>query len=76
MSGGLFCPVYFCRSEDKRGLGVFTLYYKLNINLERLGTEVGSSYEHCTVGYMFVLLAQLLPAPIKSTAGVPCIRIL
>jgi hypothetical protein len=33
--------------------------------LERLGTEVGSFYELCTVGYMFALLARMLPALIK-----------
>ncbi len=30
-----------------------------------MGTEVGSFYELCTVGYMFALLARMLPALIK-----------
>ena len=71
----LFVSVYFCRSEDKHNLGVLVILYIINIILERLGTEVGSFYERCTVGYMFVLLAQLLPAHIKFTVVVPCISI-
>ena len=54
---------YFCRSEDKRNLGVFVSLFSLNIIFERLGTEVGSFYEHCTVECLFVLLARMLPIP-------------
>ena len=45
----------------------------LKIIFERLGTEVGSVYERCTCGYMFVLLAQLLLAHIRFTVVVSCI---
>ncbi len=55
----------FCRSEDKRRLGVLEFLYILNIIFERLGTEVSSHYELCTVECMFVLLARMLPALIK-----------
>jgi hypothetical protein len=40
--------------------------------LERLGTEVGSVYEHCYVVYMFALLARLLPAHITFIVALPC----
>ena len=36
-----------------------------------MGTEVGSIYEHCCVGYMFALLARLLPAHIIFPVVVP-----
>jgi hypothetical protein len=34
----------------------------IKIIIVRLGTEVGSVYEHCTSECMFVLLARMLPA--------------
>jgi hypothetical protein len=69
---GLFDCVSFCRSEDKRNLGVLIISYILYIRFERLGTEVGSFYEHCCVDYMFALLARLLPAHITFPGIVPC----
>ena len=69
---GLFDCVSFCRSEDKRNLGVLISSYILYIRFERLGTEVGSFYEHCCVDYMFALLARLLPAHITFPVSIPC----
>jgi hypothetical protein len=69
---GLLDFVYFCRSADKRNRGVLYLSDILYIFLERLGTEVGSFYEHCFVVYMFALLARLLPAHITFPVTIPC----